>query len=477
MTADAVTREAMHLSIVSSSNADSGDVGRQALLHVLELTGVGDVALAAVCAGIIFTCFRDINTTPPSESRLPPSSLPHMLAADASILRPLLSLASGDTSSMTGDGGSALSQWVLLIVEEFVRAGAVAAAFSTAGTGIPISLAAVDLAEQYAASSVEGHQVRAKITLQQATLLHFVEAVTEGDTVAPPSTSAQGISDSAKDSNVSGKLVLRAADACALASAINDSVAEIMSIAGFAAVATRDTAQMCSAILRPLLLVVSMLCDIASDTLVATASTAGGDGGDKAVDVPPAGAALQLHLMCASQLASVLHLLAALTPPPPPAPIPPPSEEGEPTMLPADATATSNVQEATGRSSGIVNSVASVDTILPVPHPAVAAASAVLRRGATGGARTSLTRFVALAVHCVGEPAAAAILDVDGGVFVVLNQCVITAADPLLREWGLMAVRNLCAASPDRVPALIARLRVERVASAPELGALGVKGR
>jgi hypothetical protein len=122
------------------------------------------------------------------------------------------------------------------------------------------------------------------------------------------------------------------------------------------------------------------------------------------------------------------------------------------------------------------------------------------------GTRSSLTRLVALA--SAGSPLAADVVlgrrsaaattpaptTTDGGcasapggappppplpagshgVYTLLAQCVVEGRNPLLREWGLLGVRNLCEASAGVVAAIEAA-KATRVRAAPELAALGVR--
>ena len=61
-------------------------------------------------------------------------------------------------------------------------------------------------------------------------------------------------------------------------------------------------------------------------------------------------------------------------------------------------------------------------------------------------------------------------------LFTLLNQCVMEPGNPLLREWGLLGVRNLCETSPG-VVAAIGATKAVKTAAAPELSALGVGAR
>lgn len=111
------------------------------------------------------------------------------------------------------------------------------------------------------------------------------------------------------------------------------------------------------------------------------------------------------------------------------------------------------------------------------PMTRVALVPAIPRASCPAGLRSALCRLVALAVYR-DAGAAAAVLHAGGGtgVRVVLSQCAIDAANPTLREWGLLSVRNLCEAlpGPGGVPGEIEKLKAAGVAAAPELGALGV---
>ena len=80
----------------------------------------------------------------------------------------------------------------------------------------------------------------------------------------------------------------------------------------------------------------------------------------------------------------------------------------------------------------------------------------------------------------LGAAVTAAVAAAPRGVYTLLNQCVIDGVrNPMLREWGLVAVRNLCGgeAGGGAVGALINGLKAEAVVAAPELAALGVGGR
>lgn len=61
------------------------------------------------------------------------------------------------------------------------------------------------------------------------------------------------------------------------------------------------------------------------------------------------------------------------------------------------------------------------------------------------------------------------------GLMVVLAQCKLERSEPMLREWALLCVRNLCSGSAsDAARAQLAQLREVATAAAPELAALGV---
>ena len=107
----------------------------------------------------------------------------------------------------------------------------------------------------------------------------------------------------------------------------------------------------------------------------------------------------------------------------------------------------------------------------------VALSPGISQSATPAGLRSALCRLVALASF--RDPhVAAVVLGAGGGtgVRVVLSQCAMDAANPTLREWGLLAVRNLCEAlpGPGGVPAEVERLKAAGVTAAPELGALGV---
>lgn len=70
--------------------------------------------------------------------------------------------------------------------------------------------------------------------------------------------------------------------------------------------------------------------------------------------------------------------------------------------------------------------------------------------------------------------AAEAALQQTGSIYSLLNQCQLRREAPLLREWALFAVRNLCE-SHEGVRQAISVLKAEQVQVAPELAALGVK--
>lgn len=83
-----------------------------------------------------------------------------------------------------------------------------------------------------------------------------------------------------------------------------------------------------------------------------------------------------------------------------------------------------------------------------------------------------------VALACNAHPASAAAVLAVGpphgtGVFTLLNQCVMQASDPLLREWALLAIRNLCAVSAEAVE-VIASVKANRAQDTPELAAMGV---
>lgn len=278
--------------------------------------------------------------------------------------------------------------------------------------------------------------------------------------------------------------------------------------------------------LRPLLTGVCMLCDVLSDVISLKSEES------SAVRGSLDGVALQ-RLLCGlpashdsadatdalpdvlnSPVSVVLDLLFSVTPPPKvrddkAGSLPPPQmvdyNEEDGSVTPVDPFAPPLGTSANAAVTGGSGADGAAGTMRQ-PPPRLPASTV------PGGTRSSLTRLVALscaqfppAAEAVlgrnssetqGSPAAGTVggdhaegnappptpLDeaacappASHGLFTLLNQCVMEAGNPLLREWGLLAVRNLCEASPDVVSA-IASTKAHHAGSAPELAALGVKG-
>lgn len=129
----------------------------------------------------------------------------------------------------------------------------------------------------------------------------------------------------------------------------------------------------------------------------------------------------------------------------------------------------------------------------PPPPPALVSASPspLLITHATHGLRTGIARLAAMAAWDSSaaadavlawrgptEPPApgadAPVLGLPLGLIALLSQCRLDRQEPTVREWGLLSIRNLCAASAPVCQALEA-LKARQVSVAPELAAMGVK--
>jgi hypothetical protein len=320
---------------------------------------------------------------------------------------------------------------------------------------------------------------------------------------------------------------------CSSAVALAASASSSPSSAG--AAAGSDATDRLALAARPTLVGVCMLADVLSDVLALTGAGAPATGTVAAAGDRPAAPALG-----AAEAAALQALLCAEPPPSPhsePAPAGP-SEQQQPPLPPLSAalellycvTPPPNVGGGRAGSGadvgpapemvdiseedGIPRPVEAHAPAADVPSPAEAAAAVAAADAACHlcrfppalvppGARSSLTRLVALAAAAApparqqdeggGDnggasvppppptlPVASAVLRLAPppglGVFTLLNQCVLDGRNPLLREWGLLGVRALCAASP-QVVEVIRGMRALRATAAPELAALGVTPR
>jgi len=371
-----------------------------------------------------------------------------------------------------------LLQWAVLLAEEFVRAGLVGAAYTSAAAGTPLSLllgdvtspSIVELSGGGSGGEPPRRRARLSLTLEQLALLHVVEAATDGEARQRPSGGEDGVGGGG-DGVAEEAAALTQDDALFCVSRAGELIDDALALGAAAADSTALPSSSTGGgrlVLRPLLWAVGVLCDVVADALAAEAAVVETEklANATTAERTPLGNA------CVLLLPRVLSLLSHVTPPPPPpSSLPPPTIDGD-----ADSDATTDAPRVAmavpppplpspppQQQSGVAPT-----TTAPPPRPA-----AYLRRNAHGGLRTSLTRLVALTAATNGVAAGVATLATDGGLAAVLNQCVMLHASPLLREWGLMAVRNLCAAGGG-VPAAIAGLKAERLIVAPELAALGV---
>lgn len=158
------------------------------------------------------------------------------------------------------------------------------------------------------------------------------------------------------------------------------------------------------------------------------------------------------------------------------------------TATAAAATATAAEAEAAAAAAATT-----ATALLPIAAPMLACIPPALtllskltpagtgtKRGANSGLgpvglRTALLRLLGAVSSCLPSAAAEAML-ATGGVLLLLNQCRLDDRNPLLREWALLCVRNLCAASGG-VQEEIRRLKASAVVDAPELEAMGVSAR
>ncbi|RYG52716.1 hypothetical protein EON67_00535 [archaeon] len=229
-----------------------------------------------------------------------------------------------------------------------------------------------------------------------------------------------------------------------------------VSTAGACSMSATECAKM-AAYFAPACAFTTLVCDLVADMLSGATCTAAA-----ATNVPP-----PLHAPSSSRhplpASALVHaalaasaLLAAVTPAAPPA---------------------AAVAAATHTTSASASPAAPGRATAAAIAAATPAASLTRDTFCPAGARTALTRLLSVLLYldpAVGDALSRA-QQPAYGLAAILAQCKIDAAEPLVREWGLLAVRNGCAAS-DAVRATIEGFKDVTLASAPELAALGVRG-
>ncbi|KAG5186514.1 spinocerebellar ataxia type 10 protein domain-containing protein, partial [Tribonema minus] len=99
----------------------------------------------------------------------------------------------------------------------------------------------------------------------------------------------------------------------------------------------------------------------------------------------------------------------------------------------------------------------------PPPPPRSAADGGGGDGGVPHGRKADLVKVIANACHCCR--AAQDRVRGAGGVPLVLSHCNIDHASPFLREWGIVAVRNLCEGNAEN-QACVAKLEKQGEAAA-----------
>ena len=479
-----------------------------------------DSALPAILAALIYSCIRGEGDAAAGRAA--------RLAGDAVVLPRLLSFATEQAGRAGGEeavDNGAPETWNVLVVGALVRHGLLARAYASAGAGTPLALlllhaeAAGDGAEQRTAATAAAATAT---TAEQLCLLGLLEVHMEaelqvarraeggveggesGATVEGGGKEQSGreeavLTEEQQRGQRGAVAVLTPADASFLASTLGVLCTSALlalerarsGAAARALAAPEGGDARASVVLRSLLCGVGILCDTLADVL------AGAGGGE---DEPAcghvasaAGEARALRgLLCSAApplaldpgtlarppLAAVLDLLAATTPAargPSAGAGPAPTlfdfderdgsvraVETEPAGAGADGSAQPEAADA-GAGGPVLPSLQPPAGLLP-PLPR--------------GTRSSLVRLVALA--CEGSSAAARVVLSAGppaarGVYDLLAACALDRANPLAREWALMAVRALCRVSEEAV-GVIRSVKRERAESTAPLAALGVRG-
>ncbi|GBG29024.1 Ataxin-10-like [Hondaea fermentalgiana] len=89
------------------------------------------------------------------------------------------------------------------------------------------------------------------------------------------------------------------------------------------------------------------------------------------------------------------------------------------------------------------------------------------------GVRVDLLRVVANS--CFRRPSNQdAVREFENGLFIVLNQCNVDERSPFLREWGIVAIRNLCEGNEEN-QRVIAELRVQGTVQTSVLDKAGLR--
>ena len=428
------------------------------------------------------------------------------LTADAHLFPRILAVSSKSDAAaperMGDASASSASEWAVLLVERILDSGLLATAYSTACTGTPFSLIFDNAATgSDGAPSPYGAPQTPVLTLECLRLLALVEVALEQHTPCRVredcgvcnTTSA---SSSTSDVATGGISLMRSSDVLFL-------VKQLDQYCAFLCHSRRGGSDAATAGGKPLVYVSAacMLCDVLADVLLAAASqpisamralgalhvssssaeVSGGSSSGFAstlfastmsmVEQQSALGSAEVEAALVAVAVPVVGLLHAASPagaPPPPA-----------------ATAADAAQATTiaAPSSQVGDGVGHGTTIAPPSQEEKGGMTTTSHRlppsSVPDGARVSLTRLAAVLaapdIPSLGARVATQLSRSPWTVFTVLNQCSIDKRNPMLREWGLVATRNLCASGPDVIPVLIESLKAERVAAVPELAALGVR--
>ena len=435
-----------------------------ALEHAL-VAARSDAGLAGVVTHLLFNCASDPVSSPDSADASD-SAIARVrgLAATPSIMCPLLALVSGSPSA---------AEWAGLLTLRIVETGHLRELALSAAAGLPLWSFSnvVGVAEATSTRSVSvGEELPEKptfapasflrplchqVTAELVVLLHLLEACDAAPWLARAGSSPGAASDFA---GLVDLLVALCIDAMTASAASSTGLGP-----------EGEHAQSRARLALPALLsAASVLADALADAVVshdsgpdlhpgsaASASSTGDDG---------LRAAAEVRAAISVALPSVLALMHGLTPLPSPQ-----SADQRAASASARAAAAATAGIGSGESYGGEEAMVA----------RVALSPGISQSATPAGLRSALCRLVALTSF--RDPrVAAVVLGAGGGtgVRVVLSQCAMDAANPTLREWGLLAVRNLCEAlpGPGGVPAEVERLKAAGVTAAPELGALGVRG-
>jgi hypothetical protein len=428
--------------------------------HVVEaslLAARSDDALAGIVAHVFFNAIcsqTDADAVAASAHLV-------QLSGDKRLLRNLISLAQSSTAAV---------EWLGLIIEQFGSAGLIRQLIAAAVSGVPL----VKLRSRRREPSTPEETTECSTTVPTpvapvftAELLLLIRLFQTADS-AEKLLSAVNFNDGAAHAALDdfGALVELLDSFCSAAVKISMASSPLSSCSDSSASARELLA------LPAVLAAADGIADNISDALAACDAPCSSQCRDTTtrpaslVSAPSSIATAARSSLCFA-LYEVISLLHALTP-------------IQITPLPAR--------------SARETAAAAADADLLVSAPLSAAIPT-----APPGLRASLCRLIALA--CYRDKGAATVVREsrvmlspacgvanDGstatsmrsergfvsGVFIMLNQCTMDAANPTLREWALLAVKHMCDALPETIPSDIERLKSGRIADAPELQALGV---